>query len=127
MTQSTQERRRYRLELLEQAQKLLRDLPPKDTRKTRKEAMDFLQNGFLKAIGKGYTPRELVAFLKENNVTISVQLIEDALGQKEGGTVEVMPSPKDEKDFEQEYGESEEQGIDTEWLEATANPLNHGL
>ncbi len=82
MAQSSKPHRAYRQEQLEEVQKLLRQLPEKDTRKTKQEAGEFLKEDFYKALSKGYSARELSAYLKENKQAISVNFIEDAVKPK---------------------------------------------
>ncbi len=82
MAQGSKPHRIYKQGQLEEVQKLLRQLPEKDTRKTKQEAGEFLKEDFYKALSKGYSPRELSVYLKENNQAISVNFIEDAVKPK---------------------------------------------
>ena len=82
MAQSTKQHRTYRQEQLAEVQRLLRQLPEKDTRKTKQEAVEFLKDDFGSALKKGYSPKELAAYLKDKNQPVSIRLIEEALRQK---------------------------------------------
>ena len=70
---------KIRPEQIERAQKLLQGLPEKDDRKTREEAAGLLEKDFRKALGKGYTPKELTAILKNAGIIIPAYLVEKYL------------------------------------------------
>lgn len=70
---------KIRPEQIERAQKLLQGLPEKDDRKTREEAAGLLEKDFRKALGKGYTPKELTAILKNAGIIIPAYLVEKFL------------------------------------------------
>ena len=66
---------KIRPEQLGTAQKILRELPVKDTRCSREEAAAFLEKDFKRAFRKGYTPTELCAFLKKAGIIIPERLV----------------------------------------------------
>lgn len=82
---------KIRPEQIERAQKLLQGLPEKDDRKTREEAAGLLEKDFRKALGKGYSPRELTAILKNAGIIIPAYLVEKFLKPE---TEDSHPSPK---------------------------------
>lgn len=82
---------KIRPEQIERAQKLLQSLPEKDDRKTREEAAGLLEKDFRKALGKGYTPRELTAILKNAGIIIPAYLVEKFLKPE---TENYRPAPK---------------------------------
>ena len=66
---------KIRPEQLRTAQKILRELPVKDTRCSREEAAAFLEKDFKRAFRKGYTPKELCALLKKAGIILPERLI----------------------------------------------------
>ena len=66
---------KIRLEQLRTAQKILRELPVKDTRCSREEAAAFLEKDLKRAFRKGYTPKELCALLKKVSIILPECLI----------------------------------------------------
>lgn len=92
MAEKTKERRTFHIIQIERTQKLLRALPEKDTRKTRTETVEILQHDIQKALEKGYSPKELVSFLRENDIPISAQIINMAC-QKKTSTIATKPTP----------------------------------
>ena len=60
---------------IEQAKKLLQNLPEKENRKTHPEAAELLERDFKKAKEKGYNPRELSQMLKNEGIIIPAYLI----------------------------------------------------
>ena len=82
---------KIRPEQIERAQKLLQGLPEKDDRKTREEAAGLLERDFRKALGKGYTPKELTAILKNAGIIIPAYLVEKFLKPE---TENSRPAPK---------------------------------
>ncbi|MGE9986675.1 hypothetical protein, partial [Desulfovibrio sp. SGI.169] len=60
---------------IEQAKKLLQNLPEKENRKTRPEAAELLERDFKKAKEKGYNSRELSQMLKNEGIIIPAYLI----------------------------------------------------
>ena len=66
---------KIRSEQLRTAQKILRELPVKDTRCSREEAAAFLEKDLKRAFRKGYTPKELCALLKKAGIIIPERLI----------------------------------------------------
>ncbi len=62
-------------EQLRTAQRILRDLPVKDTRCSRVEAVAFLKKDFRRAFRKGYTSKELCALLKKAGIIIPERLV----------------------------------------------------
>ena len=66
---------KIRPEQLRTAQKILRELPVKDTRCSREEAAAFLEKDLKRAFRKGYTPKELCALLKKAGIIIPERLI----------------------------------------------------
>ena len=60
---------------IEQAKKLLQNLPEKENRKTRPEAAELLERDFKKAKEKGYSPKELSQMLKNEGIIIPAYLI----------------------------------------------------
>ena len=74
--------RKIRPEQLTRAKKLLQDLPEKDDGKTRTEAAEFLERDFRKALGKGYSPKELSAILKNEGIIIPAYLVKKYLAQE---------------------------------------------
>ncbi|WP_291447888.1 hypothetical protein [Desulfovibrio sp.] len=84
---------KIRPEQIERAQKLLQGLPEKDDRKTREEAAGLLERDFRKALGKGYTPKELTAILKNAGIIIPAYLVEKFL-KPETENFRSAPKPK---------------------------------
>ena len=78
---------KIRPEQLRTAQKILRELPVKDTRCSREEAAEFLEKDLKRAVRKGYTPKELCALLKKAGIIIPERLI--AQSQEPVGKPEV--------------------------------------
>ena len=66
---------KIRPEQLRTAQKILRELPVKDTRCSSEEAAAFLEKDLKRAFRKGYTPKELCALLKKVGIIIPERLI----------------------------------------------------
>ena len=66
---------KIRPEQLRTAQKILKELPVKDTRCSREEAAAFLEKDLKRAFRKGYTPKELCALLKKAGIIIPERLI----------------------------------------------------
>ena len=66
---------KIRPEQLRTAQRLLRELPVKDTRCSREEAAAFLEKDLKRAFRKGYTPKELCALLKKAGIIIPERLV----------------------------------------------------
>ena len=66
---------KIRPEQLRTAQRILRELPVKDTRCSREEAAAFLEKDLKRAFRKGYTPKELCALLKKAGIIIPESLI----------------------------------------------------
>lgn len=66
---------KIRPEQLGTAQRLLRELPAKDTRCSPEEAAAFLEKDFKRAFRKGYTPKELCVLLKKARIIIPEHLI----------------------------------------------------
>ncbi len=79
MKYAANEKPTIRPERIEQARKLLQDLPEKDTRISKKEAVVRLEADIHKAFKKGYTSKEIALLLKSAGVTISMQLIKEVL------------------------------------------------
>ena len=72
-------------EQLRTAQKLLRELPVKDTRCSREEAAAFLEKDFKRAFRKGYTPKELCDLFEKAGIIITERLIasyQDPVGEE---------------------------------------------
>ncbi len=67
--------RKIRPEQLRPAQRILRELPMKDTRCSREEAAAFLEKDLKRAFRKAYTPKELCALLKKAGIIIPERLI----------------------------------------------------
>ena len=67
---------KIRPEQLRTAQKILRELPVKDTRCSSEEAAAFLEKDLKRAFRKGYTPKELCALLKKVGIIIPERLID---------------------------------------------------
>lgn len=84
---------KIRPEQIERAQKLLLGLPEKGDRKTREEAASLLEKDFRKALGKGYTPKELTAILKNAGIIIPAYLVEKFL-KPETKNSPPKPAPK---------------------------------
>mgnify|MGYP003189656080 CR=1 FL=1 len=57
------------------ARKLLQNLPEKEDRETRPEAVALLERDFKKAKEKGYNPKKLSQLLKNEGIIIPVYLI----------------------------------------------------
>ena len=57
------------------AQKMLRSLPVRDTRKSPEEAMELLAGDFQNAIRKGYDPRTLRHMLAERGLKLPLSLV----------------------------------------------------
>lgn len=74
--------RAVRPEQIRQARKLLNELPAKDDRKTREEAVGILEKDFRKAFKKGYTPKELSLILKNAGIIIPAYLTEKFLKEE---------------------------------------------
>lgn len=68
-----------RPEQISLARKLLNELPVRDNRKTREEAVGILEKDFRKAFKKGYTPKELSMVLKNAGIIIPACLTEKFL------------------------------------------------
>ena len=68
-----------RPEQISLARKLLNELPARDNRKTREEAVGILEKDFRKAFKKGYTPKELSMVLKNAGIIIPACLTEKFL------------------------------------------------
>ncbi|MBD5418288.1 MAG: hypothetical protein HDR50_11765 [Desulfovibrio sp.] len=66
---------KIRPEQLRTAQKILKELPVKDTRCSREEAAAFLEKDLKRAFRKGYTPKELCDLLKKVGIIIPERLI----------------------------------------------------
>ena len=66
---------KIRPEQLRAAQKILKELPVKDTRFSREEAAAFLEKDLKRAFRKGYTPKELCALFKKAGIIIPERLI----------------------------------------------------
>ena len=74
---------------IEQAKKLLQNLPEKENRKTRPEAAELLERDFKKAKEKGYNSRELSQMLKNEGIIIPAYLIKRFF--TENGNIPVTP------------------------------------
>ena len=68
---------------IEQAKKLLQNLPEKENRKTRPEAAELLERDFKKAKEKGYNSRELSQMLKNEGIIIPAYLIKQFFTENE--------------------------------------------
>ena len=84
---------KLRPEQIERARKLLNDLPVKDDGKTRQEAAELLEKDFRKVLGRGYTPRELSAMLKNAGIIIPAYLVERFL-KPENAALLTKPAAK---------------------------------
>ena len=77
------------LEKIMALKKRLRNLPPKDTGKTREEAMEMLAPVFQSALSKGYSLKELREMTTEGGVFLALSgLAEKKPKETEAGTRE---------------------------------------
>ncbi|MBQ3172519.1 MAG: hypothetical protein IKL39_00305 [Mailhella sp.] len=62
-------------EQVSRAKKLLENLPPKDSKKTKKEAASELEEDFKKAMSRGYTAAQISDILKNEGIDIPAYII----------------------------------------------------
>ena len=62
-------------EQVSRAKKLLENLPPKDSKKTKKEAASELEEDFKKAMSNGYTAAQISDILKNEGIDIPAYII----------------------------------------------------
>ena len=62
-------------EQVSRAKKLLENLPPKDSKKTKKEAASELEEDFKKAMSHGYTAAQISDILKNEGIDIPAYII----------------------------------------------------
>jgi hypothetical protein len=67
------------LEKIEAAKKRLRKLPPKDTGKSKEETLEMLTADFQNVLKKGYSLKEIRAFLAEDGLTLPASLLKKYL------------------------------------------------
>ena len=60
-------------EQVSRAKNLLENLPPKDSKKTRQEAANELEEDFKKAMSNGYTAAKISDILKNEGIDIPAQ------------------------------------------------------
>ena len=64
--------------------KKLQKLPPKDTGKTREEALEMLAGDFQEALKKGYSLKEIREILGVEGVTLALGKVEKSLSNSKG-------------------------------------------
>ena len=62
-------------EQVSRAKNLLENLPPKDSKKTRQEAANELEEDFKKAMSNGYTAAQISDILKNEGIDIPAYII----------------------------------------------------
>ena len=62
-------------EQISRAKNLLENLPPKDSKKTRQEAANELEEDFKKAMSHGYTAAQISDILKNEGIDIPAYII----------------------------------------------------
>ena len=62
-------------EQISRAKNLLENLPPKDSKKTRQEAANELEEDFKKAMSNGYTAAQISDILKNEGIDIPAYII----------------------------------------------------
>ena len=62
-------------EQISRAKNLLENLPPKDSKKTRQEAANELEEDFKKAMSHGYTAAQISDILKNEGISIPAYII----------------------------------------------------
>lgn len=78
------------------AQKLLSDLPVKDDRCSREEAVGLLEKDLRKAFKRGYSPEDIYALFKKERIPIPTYLLSKYFD--EGTVEETKKAPSDNGD-----------------------------
>ena len=84
-----------RPEQIIKAKRLLKELPKRTNRQTRREAAKVLAGDFQKAQKKGYNFKELSAILKNEGIIIPIYLIEEFCAEVEMAKVKPSSEKKE--------------------------------
>lgn len=108
--------KKIRQQQVAKAQKLLSELPVKDDRCSREEAVGLLEKDLRKAFKRGYSPQDIYALFKKERIPIPTYLLSKYFDEESG---------EEEKDGPVEKGESTQPAVHDVPPERQDHPCQH--